>query len=121
MAGKLDNLIVVGDKVLIKPRTASKQTKSGLFLPPGYTEKEDIQSGFVVKTGPGYPIPFPGDDDSEPWKQHGDSVKYIPLQVKVGDMAIYLQKSAVEIQFHNEKFYLVPQHAILLIERDNDI
>jgi co-chaperonin GroES (HSP10) len=68
---KLKNIIVVGDRVLIKIKTATTKTRSGLFLPPGYTEKEEVQYGFIVKTGPGYPIPLPGEDQAEPWKNSG--------------------------------------------------
>lgn len=118
MASPIDKLIVVGDRVLIKPKSESGKTGSGLFLPPGYKEKEEIQSGYVVKTGPGYPIPLPAEGIDEPWKNKDDTVNYIPLQAKVGDMAIFLKKGAVEIQFHKEKFYIVPQHSILLLERD---
>jgi chaperonin GroES len=118
-----DKLIVVGDRVLIQPRTLSNKTKTGLFLPPGYTEKEEIQSGYVIKVGPGYPIPYASDDDSEPWKSASnvDKIKYIPLQPKIGDMAIYLAKGAIEIVFDNEKYFVVPQHSILLLERDETL
>lgn len=114
----IDKLIVVGDRVLIKPKTDSGKTGSGLLLPPGYKEKEEIQSGFVVKAGPGYPIPLPSDDISEPWKKKEDAISYIPLQAQVGDLAIFLKKGAVEIQYHGDKYYIVPQHSILLLERD---
>jgi co-chaperonin GroES (HSP10) len=114
----IDKLIVVGDRVLIKPKTDSGKTGSGLLLPPGYKEKEEIQSGFVVKAGPGYPIPLPSDDISEPWKKKEDAINYIPLQAQVGDLAIFLKKGAVEIQYHGEKYFIVPQHSILLLERD---
>lgn len=115
----IDKLIVVGDRILIKPKSESGKTRSGLLLPPGYKEKEEIQSGFVVKAGPGYPIPLPSDDIAEPWKKKEETINYIPLQAQVGDLAIFLKKGAVEIQYHNEKFYIVPQHSILLLERDD--
>ncbi|KAF0202254.1 MAG: Co-chaperonin [Bacteroidetes bacterium] len=118
---KLNKLIVVGDRVLIKPLSLSKKTKGGLFLPPGYSEKEEIQSGYILKAGPGYPIPIAENED-EPWKgQSNENVRYVPLQVKEGDLAIFLQKGAIEIAYNDEKYYIVPQHSILLIERDEDI
>lgn len=117
---KLNKLIVVGERVLIKPLSLSKKTKGGLFLPPGYNEKEEIQTGYVLKTGPGYPIPVAENED-EPWKsQSNESVRYVPLQVKEGDLAIFLKKSAIEIAYNDEKFFIVPQQSILLIERDED-
>ena len=36
----LSGIIVVGDRVLIKPKKLSNKSKGGLFLPPGYKEKE---------------------------------------------------------------------------------
>lgn len=117
----IDKLIVVADRVLIKPKSETNKTRGGLLLPPGYKEKEEIQNGYVVKTGPGYPIPLPSDEFSEPWKHKNkeEAVSYIPLQAMVGDLAIFLKKGAVEIQYHNEKYFIVPQHSILLLERDD--
>ncbi|GAJ20670.1 unnamed protein product, partial [marine sediment metagenome] len=63
----LRKFIVVGDRVLIKPKSPQQKTKSGLYLPPGVQEKEKIQLGYVLKVGPGYPIPAITDID-EPWK-----------------------------------------------------
>ena len=82
----LDKFIVVGDRVLIKPKSPQERTKTGLYLPPGVTEKEKIHSGYVLKVGPGYPIPAIQDVD-EPWKDKSDDVKYVPLQPKPGDLA----------------------------------
>ena len=45
--GKLSNLIVVGDRVLIKPVKHDKTSKGGLLLPPGYQEKEDGECVFT--------------------------------------------------------------------------
>jgi co-chaperonin GroES (HSP10) len=116
----LDKLIVVGDRVLIKPKSSPDKTRSGLFLPPGYSEKEAIQSGYIVKCGPGYPIPIPQEIDPEPWKpQTGEQIRYLPLQAQVGDLAIFLQKGAIEVHFNQEKYFIVQHHAILLLERDD--
>ncbi len=116
----LGNLIVVGDRVLIKPRKISNKSKGGLLLPPGYQEKEEIQTGYVMKCGPGYPIPMPSDDSGEIWKNAEEKIKYIPLQAKEGDLAIFLQKGAIEIIFNDEKYFIVPQNSILLLEREDE-
>lgn len=112
----LDKLIVVGDRVLIQQGTASQRTKSGLYLPAGYQEKEDIQSGYILKCGPGYALP--NVDNDEPWNPKDKEPKYLPLQVKPGDLALFMNKNAVEIKYNGEKYYIVPQSAILLVERD---
>ena len=117
---KLKKIIVVGDRVLVKPKKHSDKTKTGLYLPPGVQEKEKIQSGYIIKSGPGWPIPMPVDDD-QPWKDKDEQVKYIPLQAREGDLAIFLQKSAFEIQYEGEKYFIVPQSAILMLEREEDL
>ncbi len=116
----LNKLIVVGDRVLIKPKSAQSKTKSGLYLPPGVQEKEPVQSGYVVKVGPGYPIPAITDAD-EPWKEKKEDVKYVPLQPSEGDLAIYLQNSGCEIFFNNEKYIIVPHSSIVLLVRDESL
>lgn len=116
---KIDKMIIVGDRVLIRPEDKSQKTNSGLYLPPNVSEKENVQSGYVIKVGPGYPIANPN-DDSEPWKQEKEP-KYIPLQAEEGDYALYMKKHAVEIELDGEKLVIVPQHAILLLLRDDDI
>lgn len=117
---KLKKLIVVGDRVLIKPTQQSEKTASGLYLPPGVQEKEKIQSGYVIKVGPGYPLPLPADED-EMWKGKDDQVKYLPLQAQEGDMAIFLQKGAIEVMYEDEKYFIVPQASILMLEREEDL
>ena len=118
---KLKNLIIVGDRILIKPKSASEKTKTGLYLPLNVQEKEEVRSGYVMKVGPGYPIPLPAEGLDEDWKGSDETVKYIPLQAKEGDMAIYLQKGAVEVIYKEEKYYIVSQHSILMIERYDDV
>ena len=116
----LDKFIVVGDRVLIKPKSPQEKTKTGLYLPPGVQEKERIHSGYVLKVGPGYPIPAINEVD-EPWKDKSDEVKYVPLQPKEGDVAIYMQKSGYEIEFKKEKYIIVPHSAILMLIRDEGL
>ncbi len=116
----LQKLIVVGDRILIKPKIPQAKTKSGLYLPPGVNENEKVQIGYVLKVGPGYPIPSVNDTD-EPWKNRNDEPKYVPLQPKEGDQAVYLQSSAIEIEFNKEKYIVVPQSAILLLLRDDGL
>ena len=114
---KLKKLIVVGDRVLIKPVKQSDKTDSGLYLPPGVQEKEKIQSGYVIKVGPGYPLPLPADED-DVWKGKDEQVKYLPLQAQEGDLAIFLQKGAIEVVYEAEKYFIVPQASILMLERE---
>lgn len=117
---KLKKLIVVGDRVLIRPAKESDRTESGLYLPPSVQEKEKIQRGYVIKVGPGYPLPLPADED-DVWKGKEEQVKYLPLQAQEGDMAIFLQKGAIEVMYESEKYYIVPQSSILMLEREEEL
>lgn len=112
----VDKFIIIGDRVLIKPRDMETRTKSGLVLPATVKEKEEIQSGYIIKTGPGYPIP--SQEIDEPWKDQTSDPKYIGMQAKEGDLAIFLKSRSHEIEFENEKFLIVPHAAILLLIRD---
>ena len=114
----LQKFMVVGDRVLIRPQEDTSKTNSGLYLPVGVSEKEKIQSGYVIKVGPGYATSAQNED--ELWKGKDDQVKYIPLQAKNGDLAIFLRKEAFEIEFEKEKFLIVPNSAILLLIRNDD-
>lgn len=116
---KLKKLIVIGDRVLIKLTTPEERTASGLYLPPGVQEKEKVQQGYIIKTGPGYAIPMPVEDES--WKPEEEKVKYVPLQAKEGDLAIFLLSGATEVMYEGEKYYIVPQGAILMLEREEEL
>jgi chaperonin GroES len=116
---KLRKLVIIGDRVLIRPARANERTDSGLYLPPGVSEREKVQQGYIVKTGPGYVVPAPPED--EPWKASEEQVKYIPLQAREGDLAIFLLNGATEVEYSGDKYFIVPQSAILMLERDEEL
>lgn len=116
---KLKKLIVIGDRVLVRPTKPNERTESGLYLPPSVQEKEKVQQGYVIKTGPGYAIPVPA--ENETWKGEDEQVKYVPLQTKEGDLAIFLVSGATEVEYAGEKYFIVPQSAILMLEREEDL
>lgn len=115
---KLKKLIVIGDRVLVRPAKPGEKTESGLYLPPGVQEKEKVHQGYVIKTGPGYVVPMPVED--EPWKSEEERVKYIPLQTHEGDLAIFLLSGATELVYEGEKYLILPQSAILMLVREED-
>ena len=117
---KLKKLIIVGDRVLIQLKRPNEKTGSGLYLPPGVQEKERVQQGYIIKAGPGYPIPVQT-DDPEPWMEADEKVKYVPLQAKEGDLAIFLLSGTHEVVYEGQKYFIVPQHSILMLEREQDL
>ncbi|HSC39300.1 MAG TPA: co-chaperone GroES family protein [Chitinophagaceae bacterium] len=116
---RFKKLIVIGDRLLIRPAKPNERTESGLYLPPGVQEREKVQQGYVIKTGPGYAIPMPPEEES--WKREEEQVKYIPLQAREGDLAIFLLSGATEVLYEGDKYYIVPQSAVLLLEREEEL
>jgi chaperonin GroES len=113
-------LIVVGDRVLVKVEDGEERTNVGLYLPPTAVDNQAVQSGSIVATGPGLPLPAPDSGTDEPWRNSGSrETRFVPMQAQVGDYALFFRKAAVEITFENERYLVVPQAAILALVRDD--
>jgi len=114
-------LIVVGDRVLVKMQDGEDRTNVGLYLPPTAVDNQAVQSGTIVATGPGLQLPAPDAGSDEPWRvTQSRETRFVPMQAKIGDFALFFRKAAVEITFENERFLVVPQAAILALVRDED-
>lgn len=116
----MSELIVVGDRVLIEPQVGEQETDSGLLLPASVAEQENIRSGRVVKTGPGYLTQNPEYSETETWKESETPVRYLPLQAQPGDHAFFVRKEAVEIRYEDTKYLIVPHAAILALIREDE-
>ncbi len=116
-------LIVVGDRVLVQLEDGDERTKVGLYLPPTAVDNQAVQGGRIVATGPGLPLPDLGSaTDDEPWKFGGPSsreTRFVPMQARTGDYALFFRKAAVEITFESERYLVVPQAAVLALVRDD--
>ena len=92
-------------------------------LPAGSGKKYNRSKGLlrrlIIKTCPGYVLSMPIEDES--WKGEEEQVKYVPLQAKEGDLAIFLVSGATEVMYKNEKYFIVPQSAVLMLEREEDL
>ena len=115
--GSSKRLIVVGDRVLITPEEGEERTNVGLYLPATALESRQVQGGKIVATGPGTPMTEPASMDDEPWKIRLPDVKYLPMQARMGDYALFFRKAAVEITFEEKQYLVVPQAAILVLVR----
>jgi|TARA_B110000438_G_scaffold23545_1_gene21595 co-chaperonin GroES (HSP10) len=120
MKSKNKQILVVGDRVLIRPDKGGKKSKAGLYLPPSVIEKQEVLSGIVVEVGPGIPLGNPEENIDEPWSVNdGSSIKYIPTQAEVGDMVLFVNKASIEVKIENEDYLIMPQSAILILIRDD--
>src|SRR5450759_5712157 len=112
-------LLVVGDRVLIRIDEGEERSKVGLHLPAPAVDTPAVQGGPIVATGPGPPLPTVEHHFDEPWRISGSKdTRYVPMQARVGDYALFFRKAAVEITFENERYLVVPQAAILTLARD---
>lgn len=121
MRKETKRLIVVGDRVLVKSEEGEERTKVGLYLPSTAIDSQAVQGGKIVATGPGLPMPDLADSSDEPWRQITGSqreTRFVPMQARTGDYALFFRKAAVEITFENERYLVVPQSAILALVRD---
>lgn len=120
MVNPKKRLLVVGDRVLVKVEDGEQRTKVGLYLPPSAIDSQAVQGGEIVSTGPGLALPDLADQGDEPWRIGGSNreARYVPMQARVGDFALFFRKAAVEITFENEQYLVVPQAAILALVRD---
>jgi co-chaperonin GroES (HSP10) len=91
-------------------------TKVGLYLPAGVADKEEVRSGSIVAIGPGQPLP-PPQEEQEPWKEGYRTPRFLPMQARVGDYALFFRKAAIEITFEDDRFLVVPHGAILVVVR----
>ncbi len=112
-------LLVVGDRVLISPEDGEDRTRVGLYLPATALEAQQVQTGRIVATGPGTPIADLSSLDEEPWKLDAREGRSRGMQARVGDHAIFFRKAAVEISFEEQKYLVVPLAAILVLIRDD--
>ena len=117
---EIEKFLMIGDKVLIKPKNPQSKTKSGLYLPPTVQQGEKMQSGYIIKTGPGYALPSQHQEEEE-WKKKKEEIQYLPLQAQEGDLAVFLQNSSYEISFNDQIYLIVPHSAILMLIRDEGL
>ena len=112
-------LLVVGDRVLIRVEDGEERSKVGLYLPATAVDNQAVQGGTIVATGPGQALPAVEEHLDEPWKITGSKdTRYVPMQARPGDYALFFRKAAVEITFETERFLVVPQAAILALARE---
>jgi chaperonin GroES len=115
------HLMVVGDRVLIRVEEGEERTNHGLYLPPTAIDNQAVQGGEILATGPGQPMPDLSDPGEEPWRTSGsENRRFVPMQAKAGDYALFFRKAAVEISFEKERYLVVPQAAILALVRDGE-
>ena len=94
------NIRPIFDRVVLLPKEAEKETKSGIILPTASAEKSQIAT--VVAVGKG------GIVDG----------KELEMQVKVGQEVLYTKYSGTEFKLDGKKYIVVKQNDILAVLED---
>ncbi len=88
----------LGNRVIVEPTEAEEITAGGIVLPD--TAKEKPQKGTVLSAGPG---------------ERDEDGKYIPLDVKSGDVVLYAKYSGTEIKVDGKKLLILRESDLLAI------
>ena len=110
-------LIVVGDRVLVRPEDGESVTNSGLILPASVADREEVQTGRVLQVGPGHAMPPPSLELEEEGRRA--EPRWVAMQARPGDLAVFSRKAAVDIVVEGDKLVVVPHGAILVLLRSD--
>jgi co-chaperonin GroES (HSP10) len=113
------NLFVVGDRVLVRAEEGESMTSAGLILPPSVADRDAVQAGRIVAIGPGLAMPPSGFTFDDDWQKSRAEPRFVAMEARPGDLAIFFRKAAVEVTVNEEKLCVVPHGAILLLLRDD--
>ncbi|MBI2042113.1 MAG: co-chaperone GroES [Candidatus Nealsonbacteria bacterium] len=93
------NIKPLSDHILIEPIKGKEKTKSGILLPET-SEKEKPEQGKVISVGPG---------------KKDKTGKFIPLEVKAGDVVLFTKYGPNEIKVEDKEYLIAREEDILAI------
>ena len=88
----------IGDRIVVRPKSAEEMTKSGIILPD--TAKERPQEGEVMAVGTGRIM---------------DDGTVVALSVKVGDTVLFSKYGGTEIKISGEEYIILREDDVLAI------
>jgi chaperonin GroES len=88
----------IGDRIVVRPKSAEETTKSGIILPD--TAKERPQEGEVMAVGNGRIM---------------DDGTVVALTVKVGDTVLFSKYGGTEIKLGGEEYIILREDDVLAV------
>jgi chaperonin GroES len=88
----------IGDRIVVRPKSAEEMTKSGIILPD--TAKERPQEGEVMAVGTGRIM---------------DDGTVVALSVKVGDTVLFSKYGGTEIKLGGEEYIILREDDVLAV------
>ncbi|MDZ4158295.1 MAG: co-chaperone GroES [Anaerolineaceae bacterium] len=92
------NLKPLGNRVVVEPLEEEEITAGGIVLPE--TAKEKPQKGVILSVGPG---------------ERDEDGKYIPMDVKVGDIVLFAKYGGTEVKVDGKKLLILRESDLLAI------
>lgn len=122
MAHLKKKIIIVGDRLLVRPEDGEERTNAGLYLPQTAVATRQAKGGWVVSVGPGTPVVNAAEMMDEVIDGEGNleaPARYLPMQAQEGDFVLFLHKASVEITFEKKNYLIVPNSAVLALVRED--
>ena len=122
MAHLKKKIIIVGDRLLVRPEDGEERTNAGLYLPQTAVASRQARGGWVVSVGPGTPVVNAAEVMDEAVDAEGNleaPARYLPMQAQEGDYVLFLHKASVEITFEKKNYLIVPNSAVLALVRED--
>lgn len=122
MAHLKKKIIIVGDRLLVRPEDGEERTNAGLYLPQTAVATRQAKGGWVVSVGPGTPVVNAAEIMDEVVDGEGNleaQARYLPMQAQEGDYVLFLHKASVEITFEKKNYLIVPNSAVLALVRED--
>ena len=88
----------IGDRIVVRPKSAEEMTKSGIILPD--TAKERPQEGEVMAVGTGRIM---------------DDGTVVALSVKVGDTVLFSKYGGTEVKIGGEEYIILREDDVLAV------
>ena len=88
----------IGDRIVVRPKSAEEMTKSGIILPD--TAKERPQEGEVMAVGTGRIM---------------DDGTVVALSVKVGDTVLFSKYGGTEAKIGGEEYIILREDDVLAV------
>jgi chaperonin GroES len=113
-------IVLVGDRVLCRLEGGESITAVGLILPASVADQQSVQAGRIVAVGPGMAMPPAGFSFDDEWEKQRAEPRYVAMQARTGDLAVFFRKAAIEVSVDGQKLVIVPHGAILMVLRGGD-
>ncbi len=118
-----ESIFLNNDRVLVRYKKNNENPKEGVFVPLGQLGTKFYQ-GYVIKIGPGYPVPsFEEESSKDSILDKTKEIKgsHIPLQFRPGDLVVFDSKEVIDLLIDGEHYFIIKDQDVEMFIRDKDL